>query len=213
MHVRRCDIDTGGAIWLYNPAQHKTAWRGKTRTIAIGPKEPQELLKGFFTPELGAVLVFPGSCGVEELRAGAAPAKRTTPRYPSHMRRNAAKWKAKPRRAASEKYNRGSYEVAIDRACDRAFAPCQANWLKRENETASAWWKRLTKEQRAEVKTWRKAHRWSPNQLRHAVATRVRKDYGLEAAQVLLGHSRADVTQVYAERNEALAAEVAAKLG
>ena len=36
--VRRCDIDTGGAIWLYNPAQHKTAWRGKTRTIAIGPK-------------------------------------------------------------------------------------------------------------------------------------------------------------------------------
>jgi hypothetical protein len=30
---------------------------------------------------------------------------------------------------------------------------------------------------------------------------------------VLLGHSRADVTQVYAERNEALAATVAAKIG
>ena len=92
--VRRCDIDTGGAIWLYNPAQHKTAWRGKTRTIAIGPKNAQELLKGFFTPELGAFLFSPARA-VEELRAERS-AKRTTPRYPSHMRRNAAKWKAKP---------------------------------------------------------------------------------------------------------------------
>jgi hypothetical protein len=41
----------------------------------------------------------------------------------------------------------------------------------------------------------------------------VRKAHGLEAAQVLLGHSRADVTQVYAERNEELAVSVAAKLG
>ena len=30
---------------------------------------------------------------------------------------------------------------------------------------------------------------------------------------MLLGHSRADVTQVYAERNEGLAAAVAAKIG
>ena len=60
---------------------------------------------------------------------------------------------------------------------------------------------------------WRKAHRWHPNQLRHAFATRVRKGYWLEAAQVLLGHSKADVTQVYAERNETLAADVAAKIG
>jgi integrase len=54
---------------------------------------------------------------------------------------------------------------------------------------------------------------WHPNQLRHGFATRVRKEHGLEAAQVLLGHSKADVTQVYAERNEALAASVAAKIG
>jgi integrase len=54
---------------------------------------------------------------------------------------------------------------------------------------------------------------WHPYQLRHTFATRVRKNHGLEAAQVLLGHSRADVTQVYAERNEELAATVAAKIG
>ena len=46
-----------------------------------------------------------------------------------------------------------------------------------------------------------------------AFGTKVRKEHGLEAAQVMLGHSRADVTQVYAERNEALAATIAAKIG
>jgi site-specific recombinase XerC len=63
------------------------------------------------------------------------------------------------------------------------------------------------------VKRWKKAHCWQPNQLRHAFATRVRKVHGLEAAQVLLGHARADVTQVYAERNEQLAAAIAVVMG
>jgi hypothetical protein len=35
----------------------------------------------------------------------------------------------------------------------------------------------------------------------------------LEAAQVILGHAKADVTQVYAERDSALAVEVARKIG
>jgi hypothetical protein len=41
----------------------------------------------------------------------------------------------------------------------------------------------------------------------------VRRAFGLEAAQVVLGHSKADITQVYAERDEALAASVALKMG
>ena len=56
-------------------------------------------------------------------------------------------------------------------------------------------------------------YRWHPNQLRHTFATKVRKAHGLEAAQVLLGHSRADVTQIYAEKNEALAVAIAAAMG
>ncbi len=54
---------------------------------------------------------------------------------------------------------------------------------------------------------------WHPNQLRHAFATEVRRRFGLEAAQVLLGHARADVTQVYAERDATLAAGVAGEIG
>jgi integrase len=54
---------------------------------------------------------------------------------------------------------------------------------------------------------------WSPNRLRHATGTRVRKLFGVEGAQVILGHARADVTQVYAERNETLAMEIAQRVG
>ena len=52
-----------------------------------------------------------------------------------------------------------------------------------------------------------------PNQLRHSAATEIRKQFGLEAAQVTLGHSQADVTQIYAERDLTLAAEVMRKIG
>jgi integrase len=52
-----------------------------------------------------------------------------------------------------------------------------------------------------------------PHRIRHAYATRVRKEFGLEAAQVLLGHTQADVTQVYAERDLTKAVEVARRIG
>jgi site-specific recombinase XerD len=54
---------------------------------------------------------------------------------------------------------------------------------------------------------------WRPNRLRHTMATHVRAQAGLEAAQILLGHSRCDVTQVYAEVNEQKAVEVVKLLG
>lgn len=54
---------------------------------------------------------------------------------------------------------------------------------------------------------------WHQNQLRHSFGTEVRKRFGLEAAQVLLGHAKADFTQVYAERDLALALRVAAEVG
>lgn len=54
---------------------------------------------------------------------------------------------------------------------------------------------------------------WTPYQLRHLYATEVRARFGLEAAQTALGHKRADVTQIYAERDATLAARVAKEIG
>lgn len=55
--------------------------------------------------------------------------------------------------------------------------------------------------------------RWSPNQLRHTAATAIRQQFGLDHAQVVLGHSHADVTQIYAEANQQKAIEVAKHAG
>lgn len=54
---------------------------------------------------------------------------------------------------------------------------------------------------------------WHPHQLRHTAATMIRRQFGIEAAQVVLGHSRADVTQIYAERNHKLGRQVATAIG
>jgi len=54
---------------------------------------------------------------------------------------------------------------------------------------------------------------WHPHQLRHSFGTEVRKELGLEAAQVGLGHESADITQHYARRDLALAVQIAEKLG
>jgi integrase len=54
---------------------------------------------------------------------------------------------------------------------------------------------------------------WTPARLRHSAATRIRRELGLEAARVVLGHSSAAVTEIYAEVDQRQALEVAAKLG
>ena len=61
-----------------------------------------------------------------------------------------------------------------------------------------------------DLEEWRKQHRWAPNRLRHSRLTEVRKRYGIEAAQVVGGHSRAEVTEIYAERDLTKAAAVMA---
>lgn len=55
--------------------------------------------------------------------------------------------------------------------------------------------------------------RWSPNQLRHNAATRLRKAFGLDVAQVVLGHAKADVTEVYAELDMGKAVEAMERAG
>ena len=207
--IRRCDIDTGGTTWVYRPAHHKNSHRGKSRTIYIGPAA-QTLIREFFTTDFNDYLFSPARA-TSEVRENRA-ANRKTPRYPSHVKRNMAKRKANPKRTPAARYNRVSYHVAISRACDKAFPPPEP-LAQRVGETAAARKARLTPEQWGEVKAWQRDHRWHPNQLRHTFATKVRKEHGLEAAQVLLGHARADVTQVYAERDTATAVGIVAKIG
>lgn len=90
--------------------------------------------------------------------------------------------------------SRDYYAKAIAKACRRAFPPPVMLLPER-------------------VPDWIARHRWSPNRLRHTAATQVRAAFGLEASQVVLGHARADVTQIYAERDLGLLKKVAEAVG
>ncbi|MFO0938341.1 MAG: tyrosine-type recombinase/integrase [Gemmataceae bacterium] len=128
---------------------------------------------------------------MDEIRA-VKSAERKTPKFPSHMARNKRKRLKSPKRRPADWYLPGSYAHAVNQG------------VKKANDAMKA--------ANGEDKINPIPH-WHPNQLRHTHATKVRAMFGLEAAQVALGHARADVTQIYAEKNMALAAEVAVKMG
>ncbi|NLS94251.1 MAG: site-specific integrase [Planctomycetaceae bacterium] len=127
----------------------------------------------------------------EKSRNSERRANRKSPMTPSQARRRPKKY---PQRQPRNRYDRVSYRRAIQRAVD------QANKQRRKAaEEAGVVAEELP--------------RWSPNQLRHAAGTEVRRRFGVEAAQVVLGHAQADVTQVYAERDYELAKRIMGEVG
>jgi integrase len=54
---------------------------------------------------------------------------------------------------------------------------------------------------------------WHPHQLRHNAGTRIRREFGLDVARAVLGHSTPIVTEIYAEIDKAHAIEAMAKIG
>jgi integrase len=55
--------------------------------------------------------------------------------------------------------------------------------------------------------------KWHPHQLRHNAATRLRKEFGLDVARVILGHTSPAVTEVYAEVDREKAMVVMEQVG
>jgi integrase len=54
---------------------------------------------------------------------------------------------------------------------------------------------------------------WHPNQIRHAVATKIRATHDLDAARAVLGHSDSKTSEIYAERDREQAARVMREIG
>ena len=195
--IRGRDLRRGDSDWIYEPGSHKTAWRGRRRVIPLGPKS-RAFLEGLLRADPDEYLFDPREA-VAEHHARRGAARKTMPTPSERSRRQAS-----PGAGHARRYGRASYLNAVKRACDRAFPhPTLAGVAASQ----------LSEEQRAKLLAWRKAHRWHPNQLRHTVATEVRARFGLEAAQAVLGHAKADVTQVYAERDLSKAAEVMRQIG
>lgn len=194
--MRAIDIETGGAIWLYRPPQHKLAYRGRPRVIALGP-QAQAIIKRYLTTNTQA-FIFSPQTAIEE-RNSLLRAERQTPVQPSQVNRR----KRRPDWKPGEKYTTETYARAVARGCK------SADKKARDDATEAA--KKAGKEPPKDGVVF--VPHWHPNQLRHLHATEVRRQFGLEAAQVALGHAQANVTQIYAERDQGLAERIAAKIG
>ena len=222
--MKLSEVDSSGELWLYRPIRHKTAHHGKERVIPFGPRARAvltEFLTGDNPPpegfdqidttddtarlvaadayqeanrerdaallrDLNKPVVFMACCVVDPTATLFSPKEAREEKF-RIMRAN-RKSKVQP----SQADRRSSKPKRQPR--ERYSTERYANTVRDAAEKAGV-------------------PHWHPNQLRHLFATAVRKGHGLEAAQVLLGHSRANITQLYAERNEALASAVAAKIG
>jgi len=186
--MRPCDLDRSGEVWMYERREHKNRWRGHRRVIPVGPRA-QEVIKPFLDRDENAYMFSPREAEAwrRERRPVHYKSKRKTPIYPSELKAREkakqARRKRKPKRPKRPCYDTNSYRRAIEYG--------------------------IVKAGKAGVQI----PHWHPNQLRHNRGTEIRKKYGIEAAQVVLGHARADVTQVYAEKNLALAMKIAQEMG
>ncbi len=185
--MRPSDLDMTTNVWWYSPSSHKTAYLGRTRRIPLGPLA-QEILRPYLDRPAEAYCFSPEESRSRQFQR--MRSLRKTSVQPSQANRK----KQRPSRHPGSSYSKDSYNRAIARACDKADLAAH----KAAPEVPQS--KRLVS-------------RWTPNQLRHAVGTRMRQKFGIEGAQLILGHARADVTEVYAERDMVRAAAIAFEVG
>lgn len=186
--MRRRDIETGRAVWVYRPARHKTEHHGHTREIRLG-RRAQTVIEPFLKPDLDGYLFSPAEAEAE--RREKQHKARKTPL--SCGNRPGSNVKKKPQRKAGDHYDRDSYARAITRGCDKADEWAKGGKVIGNDE--------------------RLVPHWHPHQLRHNAATRLRREYGLEAARVILGQATGAITEIYAEQDVQLAEKVMAEVG
>ncbi len=210
LRVIDIEIEAKSEVWTYHPEIHKNSHREKERVIYFGPKA-QEVIRPFLADRPTNAFLF-SPIDAEAKRRQKLSLNRKTPtscgNVPGSNRRE------QPKRQPRERYTTNSYCRAIQYACDRAFPPpCELS--KRDSETTRQWQARLAQDEKwFDLLAWRRDHRFHPHQLRHNAATTLRRQFGLEAAQLALGHASAQITDaVYAERDRTKIIEIMRHLG
>ena len=188
--MRTEDIDQTVNPWLYRPSRHKTEHHSHERLVFLGP-QAQEVIRKFLCKDDPMQFLFsPAEAEADRLRR--AHAARVTPL--SCGNRPGTNRKLTPKKHARPSYDTHSYGRAISYACRRAFPVPHGTSAE-------------------ETMVWKRQHWWHPHQLRHNAATRLRREFGLDVAQVVLGHKTLEITQVYAERDSEAARKAMSKHG
>ena len=113
--MRPQDIDRSGPVWFYTPPLHKTTYLDHHRTIAIGPRA-QEVLLRYLARAADACMFQPRDS--EARRLADQEAARATPL--SCGNRRGTNRKTDPKKRPGDRYSVDSYRRAIHRAARRA---------------------------------------------------------------------------------------------
>lgn len=167
-------VNRADEVWEIELAEHKTAYRDKSRTIYVGP-QGQAVLSRYLLRGKDEPCFSPAES--ESQRRDAMHEARKTP-LSCGNKPGSNRIAREPKKQPGKCYTAGTYARAVLSACKRA-----------------------------------KVLPWAPNQLRHNRATIIRRNFGIEAASVMLGHSGLEVTQVYAEADRQKAIDVAKAIG
>ncbi len=187
--LRPRNVERAETVWTYRPERHKTQHKGRSRVIFIGPKA-QAILAPYLLRGPDEFCFSPAES--DRRRREKLHAERKTPITCGN--KPGSNCVRSPKRVPGSRYTHTTINRAVQRGCDKADVAAHAANQSVPPEA-------------------RLVARWFTYQLRHSAATEFRKKFGLEAAQVLLGHSKADVTQIYAERDNAKAVAVMAEVG
>jgi integrase len=211
--MRACDLNMTGAVWEFRPETFKTEHHaGSSRMIMLGPKA-QEVIRPFLRLNVGGYLFSPKQSEAE--RNTNRRDERKTPLWRGHVKYQEAQGKRRGRKMIGDQWKVTAYRRAITRACDAAFPHPTLDPTIRKNlaKEQGVDLQPFTDDEKADLATWRDAHRWHPNQLRHSAATAIRRQYGAEAAQAVLGHAELSTTEIYAEKNLEAARAIMKEIG
>lgn len=214
MGLRGCDLDVSGPVWVFRPRRHKNEHRGHDRVVFVGPLARQALLPYLRVtcPRCGKTdrparlrwrSGLCGPCGDRLDRAGVCGPWPLLPSLDDYFlfspREHVEDLRAE--RAARRRSKRTPSEVAKKRKASPRRRPGE-RYNRRSYRQAVVRACRL-----ADVPPW------TPLRLRHTAATEIRARYGVEAARVVLGHTRVETSQIYAERDLGLAARIMGDVG
>ena len=187
--IRPCDVDRSGEVWQYRPESHKTEHHGHERIIYIGP-QAQAVLLPLLAPRRPGPLFPAGRERTKTPRGNAGPpanARTAEPVEPEEGQAGAVAQK----HLRPQQLRPGGQ--AGRRKGQRRAAETNPSGRRRRSRVVAAL-----------------APQPAPS---HARRRKYVAGSASTAAQVIMGHAKADVTQVYAEKNSALAVEIAKKIG
>lgn len=218
--MRACDIDRSDpSMWIYEPAQHKNKHRGKERPIPLFAKS-----QGYLRPFIENIEV--GKNPTRFLFTPEGPKARhgcySTTHYAQAIRRGVAAANAPALQHALLGVILPMVPVKararLERALRRLVTYLEHTRVARAIERQAARFgfdaaPVVAAAQRAAEEHEDAVADWSPNQLRHAAATRIERQLSVEDARIVLGHSSSKMTRHYVDPDVHRAYEALRRLG